>query len=172
MSGVAPPGLARLGYRLVLALGLPAAVCLVGCGAPAALQTRTAEDGSTIIERAAALDALGRVDRLVDGFYLAHPDAEAMKARARGEAVSGPPAPEGLALHGVQPHSWVGQLGLREGDILQRLDDSPTDTPSALMAAAWRLRGRLSEEADWRFEAEIVRDGRPLTLRYVVRNSP
>ncbi len=150
---------------------LPLLLAAAGCGPAPALQTRTAADGSTIIEREAALDAMGRIDRLVDGFYLAYPDAEAMKARARGETVSGPPPPAGLALHGVQTDSWVGQLGLREGDILQRLDGSPIDSPTALMAAAWRLRGRLAEGADWAFEAQIVRDGRPQTLRYVVRGT-
>ena len=142
-----------------------------GCGAPPqTVRMGTTADGAAVLSRTATLDALGRIDHLMQGFYLAHPDAEAMKARARGETVEGPPPPAGLALHGVRADSWVARLGLREADVLQRLDGTLIDSPTALLSAGWRLRGRLEDGAGWGFEADIVREGRPMTLRYVVRN--
>lgn len=141
-----------------------------GAGSPSTGSPASGSPSTVIVERGAALAALRRVDRLAEGFYLAHPDADAMKARARGEAVAARVAPPGLTLRGLRPDGWAGQLALRDGDILQRLDGTPVDGAAALLAVALRLHARLMGGAGWHFEAELLRDGRPLTLRYVIQD--
>lgn len=120
------------------------------------------------IDRATALTLLARPDRLAGELWLAHPDAEAIKARARGEKVDRPPPPPGLILRGLKAGGWADQLGLRDGDVLQRLDGSEVDGAASLLAVALRLNARLMIGGGWGFDAQVLRDGRPLTLRYVV----
>lgn len=60
------------------------------------------------------------------------------------------------------------RLGLRAGDVLQRLDGTAIDGLPTLIAVALRLRARLADGAGWGFTAELVRDGQPRTLRYTV----
>lgn len=150
-------------------LALCAALALGGSAAAAPpAPPPTPSEAPITIERDAARALLGRPDRLAGELWLAHPGAEAMKARARGEAVDGPPPPAGLELRGIRPGSHVHRLGLRAGDVLQRLDGTAIDGLPTLIAVALRLRARLADGAGWGFTVDLVRDGQPRTLRYTV----
>lgn len=140
--------------------------------APAAPAAASPAPTSFEIDRATALALLARPDRLAGELWLAHPDAEAIKARARGEKVKGPPPPAGLELRGIQPGSTVHGLGLRNHDVLQALDGTAIDGLPTLVAVALRLQARLVEGGGWGFDARLVRDGRPLALRYTVNATP
>lgn len=160
--------------RLATTRALLGALLLMVPGArpQAAPPAEAAATGPIAIDREQALAALARPDRLAGQLWVASPGAEAIKARARGETVEGPPPPEGLELRGVKPGGWPHRLGLRTGDVLQRLDGTDIDGLPTLIAVALRLRARLAGEPGWTFDALILRDGRPSTLRYTVEGPP
>lgn len=129
---------------------------------------RPLADGGYLIHRATLLPLVDEPDRLAGEVWLAWPGAERMKALARGEKVRGPAPPTGLELRGIRPGSPIHGLGLRSGDVLQRLDGAAIDGLPILIAVGWRLRARLLAGGGWDFEAGISRAGKPLVLRYRV----
>ncbi len=73
------------------------------------------------------------------------------------------PAPSGgFSLATVRPGSFVQRVGLRAGDIIVRVDGRPINkTEDAAAAYAWL---RVTD----RFFVDLLRDGQPLRLHYVI----
>jgi type II secretory pathway component PulC len=69
----------------------------------------------------------------------------------------------GMRVVRVAPGTLLTDLGLRPGDVLQSLNDTPTDSLPAMLA----LWPRLQSETQLR--AMILREGRPLTLSVALR---
>jgi type II secretion system protein C len=69
----------------------------------------------------------------------------------------------GFTLTRVPEGSLLTEAGLRAGDVLTSINDTPIDSVATLMA----LYPRLRDEAEIR--AEVIRDGRPLSLRVTLK---
>ena len=68
----------------------------------------------------------------------------------------------GFRLAAVRPGSFFERIGLRPNDVVLRVDGRPLNgIDDASAAYAWL---RVTD----RFTVDLVRDGRPLTLRYVI----
>lgn len=70
----------------------------------------------------------------------------------------------GFKLFAMRPDSIYSRLGLRNGDILQRINGSTLDDPMRAMEAYHSMKGSS------RIELEIERDGQPLRKTYTVEN--
>jgi S1-C subfamily serine protease len=71
----------------------------------------------------------------------------------------------GFRLSRLRSGSFVERMGLRVGDIILRVDGRPINSADDASAAyAWL---RVTDH----FTVELVRDGRPITLRYVISPS-
>jgi general secretion pathway protein C len=64
----------------------------------------------------------------------------------------------GFALTRVPEDTVLGEAGLRSGDVLQSINDTPIDSLATLASLWGRLQGART------IEAQILRDGRPLSL--------
>jgi S1-C subfamily serine protease len=68
----------------------------------------------------------------------------------------------GFRLAALAPGCFFERIGLRVNDIVLRVDGRPlASVEDASAAYAWL---RVTD----RFSVDIIRDGRPLTLRYVI----
>jgi S1-C subfamily serine protease len=68
----------------------------------------------------------------------------------------------GFRLEQVRTGSFIERIGLRTNDVLLRVDGRPINgVDDASAAYAWL---RVTSK----FTVEVLRDGRPVTLRYVV----
>jgi general secretion pathway protein C len=81
--------------------------------------------------------------------------------RAVAEVEDGRPA--GFRLFQIRDDSLFARLGLRNGDVVQRVNGSPMSDPTALLA----FLKRLHDEP--RVALDIVRGGAPRTLVYELR---
>lgn len=70
----------------------------------------------------------------------------------------------GFKLFAMRPDSIYSRLGLKNGDILQRINGSTLDDPMRAMEAYHSMKGAS------RIELEIERDGQPLRKTYTVEN--
>lgn len=71
--------------------------------------------------------------------------------------------PEGLALSRIKPGSIFARLGLRNGDIVQGMNDSSIKTPDDIMALYEQLKSGSQ------VELQIDRRGRRQTINYTFR---
>lgn len=151
----------------LLLLAGPAAAA-PDAGPPAPL-VRAVDAQTFEIDRDAARRLFADPSALRGEVALARPDAEAIKARARGERPPPGPPPTGLVLERVAPGSLPHRLGLRTGDRVEQVDGVPIADGPPLIALGWRMRARLLAPGDWAFDVHLVRDGRARVLRYRVR---
>ena len=133
------------------------------------------------------LDAEGRLlglntNRIGDGFYLALPADESLKARidalARGESTSRPrlgiavapghvarhlrravglPDRDGVLVRGVEEDSPAEAVGIREGDLIVSAGGSPIDDPDGLHEA-------LAKAGSGKLDLGLVRGVEELTV--------
>jgi general secretion pathway protein C len=71
---------------------------------------------------------------------------------------------KGFKLFAMRPDSIYARLGLKNGDILQRVNGFALDSPTQTLEAYNHLRGSA------RIELEIERDGQPLRKTYAVED--
>lgn len=71
--------------------------------------------------------------------------------------------PNGLALSRIRPNSLFTRLGLRNGDIVQGVDDRPIRSPDDILALYEQLRTGSN------ISLQITRGGRETTLNYQLR---
>jgi hypothetical protein len=65
----------------------------------------------------------------------------------------------GLAISKVRPGSFAHGLGLRDGDVVHRVDGQPITTVADALGVMTKPRPRD-------VDVDLTRDGRPTTLRY------
>jgi general secretion pathway protein C len=84
----------------------------------------------------------------------------AMQARVVPSFING--VPKGFKLFAMRPDSIYARLGLKNGDILQRVNGYTLDSPTQALEAYNHLRGSS------RIEIEVERDGQILRKTYSV----
>ncbi|MBW4055336.1 MAG: general secretion pathway protein GspC [Proteobacteria bacterium] len=70
---------------------------------------------------------------------------------------------EGFRVSEVKPNGVFGMIGIKNGDILLRLNDFPMDSPDKALQSFIALKGQNHLKLD------IIRDGQPQTLNYDIR---
>lgn len=116
---------------------------LVGAG-----MTSIGPGGGVIDQRAlnAALDNIGQ----------AMTDARLLPSQKDGRV-------EGFRVSEVKPSGVFAMVGLRNGDVLLRLNDFPVDSPDKALQSFIALKGQN------RLKLDMIRDGQPVTFNYDIR---
>jgi general secretion pathway protein C len=70
---------------------------------------------------------------------------------------------EGFRASEVKPNGVFGMIGIKNGDVLLRLNDFPMDSPDKALQSFIALKGQN------RLKLDIIRDGQPQTFIYDIR---
>jgi general secretion pathway protein C len=70
---------------------------------------------------------------------------------------------EGFRASEVKPNGLFAMVGIKNGDVLLRLNDFPVDSPDKALQSFIALKGQN------RLKLDIIRDGQPATLTYDIR---
>lgn len=70
---------------------------------------------------------------------------------------------EGFKLSEVKPQGVFGALGLKNGDVLAKINDFPIDSPEKAIQSFMTLKGQN------RIKLDLIRDGSPTSLSYDIR---
>jgi general secretion pathway protein C len=70
---------------------------------------------------------------------------------------------EGFRASEVKPSGLFAMIGIKNGDVLLRLNDFPMDSPDKALQSFIALKGQS------RLKLDIVRDGQPQTFNYDIR---
>lgn len=70
---------------------------------------------------------------------------------------------EGFKASEVKPNGVFSMIGIKNGDVLLRLNDFPMDSPDKALQSFIALKGQS------RLKLDIVRDGQPQTFNYDIR---
>ena len=70
---------------------------------------------------------------------------------------------EGFKLSEVKPQGVFGALGLKNGDVLARINDFPVDSPEKAIQSFMTLKGQN------RIKLDLIRDGAATSLTYDIR---
>ena len=119
-------------------------------GAPTAntLAAQTGAGNYVIDQRAlnASLDNIGQ----------AMTDARLLPSMKDGKV-------EGFRASEVKPQGIFGTIGIKNGDILLRMNDFPIDSPEKAIQSFATLKGQS------RIKLDLIRDGQPATFNYDIR---
>lgn len=112
------------------------------------LASQTGSGSYVVDQRAlnAALDNIGK----------AMTDARLLPSMKDGKV-------EGFRATEVKPQGIFGTIGLRNGDILLRMNDFPIDSPEKAIQSLASLKGQS------RIKLDLIRDGQPTTFTYEIR---
>ncbi len=70
---------------------------------------------------------------------------------------------EGFRASEVKPNGLFAMIGIKNGDVLVRLNDFPMDSPDKALQSLVALKGQSKLKLD------LIRDGRPTTFNYDIR---
>lgn len=70
---------------------------------------------------------------------------------------------EGFRATEIKPKGIFGTIGLKNGDILLRMNDFPIDSPEKAIQSFASLKGQS------RIKLDLIRDGQPTTFNYDIR---
>jgi general secretion pathway protein C len=70
---------------------------------------------------------------------------------------------EGFKATEIKPKGIFGTIGLKNGDILLRMNDFPIDSPEKAIQSFASLKGQS------RIRLDLIRDGQPVTFNYDIR---
>lgn len=70
---------------------------------------------------------------------------------------------EGFRATEVKPNGVFAMIGIKNGDVIQRLNDFPMDSPDKALQSFIALKGQN------RLKLDIIRDGQPQTFTYDIR---
>lgn len=117
-------------------------------GAPAGLASQVGAGSFVVDQRAlnAALDNIGQ----------AMTDARLLPSVKDGKV-------EGFRVSEVKPAGVFGMVGIRNGDVLLRINDFPIDSPEKAIQSFVSLKGQS------RIKLDLIRDGQPTTFTYDIR---
>lgn len=124
----------------------PPSVPVAPAGDTLAAQTGS---GSYVIDQRllnAALDNIGQ----------AMTDARLLPSMKDGKV-------EGFKASEIKPKGIFGTIGLKNGDILLRMNDFPIDSPEKAIQSFASLKGQS------RVRLDLIRDGQPTTFNYDIR---
>jgi general secretion pathway protein C len=120
----------------------------VGAGAPGGLASQVGAGSYVVDQRAlnAALDNIGQ----------AMTDARLLPSVKDGKV-------EGFRASEVKPAGVFGMVGIKNGDVLLRINDFPIDSPEKAIQSFVSLKGQS------RIKLDLIRDGQPTTFTYDIR---
>jgi general secretion pathway protein C len=115
---------------------------------PGGLAAQTGANNYVVDQRAlnAALDNIGQ----------AMTDARLLPSMKDGKV-------EGFRASEVKPQGIFGTIGIRNGDVLLRMNDFPIDSPEKAIQSFASLKGQS------RIKLDLIRDGQPTTFNYDIR---
>jgi len=70
---------------------------------------------------------------------------------------------EGFRATEVKPQGIFGTIGIKNGDVLLRMNDFPIDSPEKAIQSFASLKGQS------RIKLDLIRDGKPTTFNYDIR---
>ena len=70
---------------------------------------------------------------------------------------------EGFRVSEVKPQGVFGTIGIKNGDVLLRMNDFPIDSPEKAIQSFASLKGQS------RIRLDLIRDGQPTTFNYDIR---
>ncbi|QWV94035.1 general secretion pathway protein GspC [Geomonas oryzisoli] len=70
---------------------------------------------------------------------------------------------EGFRASEVKPQGIFGTVGIKNGDVLLRMNDFPIDSPEKAIQSFASLKGQS------RIKLDLIRDGQPTTFNYDIR---
>lgn len=70
---------------------------------------------------------------------------------------------EGFRASEVKPNGVFSMIGIKNGDVILRLNDLPMDSPDKALQSFVALKGQT------RLKLDLVRDGQPATFNYDIR---
>jgi len=70
---------------------------------------------------------------------------------------------EGFKASEVKPQGIFGTIGIKNGDVLLRMNDFPIDSPEKAIQSFASLKGQS------RIKLDLIRDGQPTTFNYDIR---
>ena len=115
---------------------------------PGALAVASGSGNYVVDQRAlnAALDNIGQ----------AMTDARLLPSTKDGKV-------EGFKVSEVKPNGIFGMVGIKNGDVLLRINDFAIDSPDKAIQSFVTLKGQS------RIKLDLIRDGQPATLNYDIR---
>jgi general secretion pathway protein C len=117
--------------------------------APAVTAVASIGAGSYVIDQRALNAAL-------DNPAQAMSDARLLPSQKDGKV-------EGFRASEVKPSGVFSMIGIKNGDVLLRLNDFPMDSPDKALQSFIALKGQS------RLKLDIIRDGQPQTFNYDIR---
>jgi general secretion pathway protein C len=105
--------------------------------------------GSYVIDQRALNAALDNIGQAMS-------DARLLPSQKDGKV-------EGFRASEVKPNGVFAMVGIRNGDVLLRLNDFPIDSPDKALQSFIALKGQN------RLKLDMIRDGRPATFNYDIR---
>ncbi|RQW77692.1 MAG: general secretion pathway protein GspC [Geobacter sp.] len=117
-------------------------------GAPAGLASQVGA-GSYVIDQRALNSALDNIGQAMT-------DARLLPSMKDGKV-------EGFRASEVKPAGVFGMVGIKNGDVLLRINDFPIDSPDKAIQSFISLKGQS------RIRLDLVRDGQPTTFTYDIR---
>jgi len=139
----------KLATPATASLSTPAAPAAPGVApAAGALASQTSSGNFVIDQRAlnASLDNIGQ----------AMTDARLLPSIKDGKV-------EGFRASEVKPQGIFGTIGIKNGDILLRMNDFQIDSPEKAIQSFATLKGQS------RIKLDLIRDGQPTTFNYDIR---
>jgi general secretion pathway protein C len=129
-------------------LSTPAAPAVPAAPSGGTLASQTSSGNFVIDQRAlnAALDNIGQ----------AMTDARLLPSVKEGKV-------EGFRVSEVKPQGIFGTIGIKNGDVLLRMNDFPIDSPEKAIQSFATLKGQS------RIKLDLIRDGQPTTFNYDIR---
>lgn len=126
----------------------PASQPMVGAPNSAVAVTNTGGNGYVIDQRA--------LNTALENPAQAMTDARLLPSQKDGKV-------EGFKASEVKPNGVFNMIGIKNGDILLRLNDFPMDSPDKALQSFIALKGQN------RLKLDIIRDGQPQTFNYDIR---
>jgi general secretion pathway protein C len=105
--------------------------------------------GSYVIDQRALNAALDNIGQAMS-------DARLLPSQKDGKV-------EGFRASEVKPNGVFAMVGIKNGDVLLRLNDFPIDSPDKALQSFIALKGQN------RLKLDMIRDGRPVTFNYDIR---
>lgn len=118
-------------------------------GAPATGLAAPSGGGNYVIDQRALNAALDNIGQAMT-------DARLLPSIKDGKV-------EGFRASEVKPQGIFGTVGIRNGDILLRMNDFPIDSPEKAIQSFASLKGQS------RIKLDLIRDGRPTTFTYDIQ---
>ena len=121
-------------------------------------QTSAASAGTGVISTGAGSYVIDQraLNAALDNIGQAMSDARLLPSQKDGKV-------EGFRASEVKPGGVFAMVGIRNGDVLLRLNDFPVDSPDKALQSFIALKGQN------RLKLDMIRDGQPVTFNYDIR---